>query len=90
MVEMIIEEVTRINGDILRALDGKVEMDGLLLRQGFSFDVLWKEEEGRCEMIKSNGFDATSGTGSCLLHWIRDMGFCMRLEMERGRWSLGF
>lgn len=72
IVERIMKNIKRIHGDILRSLDGRDEMDGLLLRQGFSFDILWKEQEGKCLLIELNGFGATSGTGSCLFHWIRD------------------
>ena len=71
VVDAIMEEAARIYGEILRALDGKDEMNGFL-KQGFSFDFLWKEAEGRCELIELNGFGTTSGTGSCLFHWIRD------------------
>ncbi len=48
------------------------EGDALLRRQGFSFDVLFDDEGGRCELVELNGFGARSSCGSCLFQWVRD------------------
>jgi hypothetical protein len=46
-------------------------LDELMLKQGFTFDVLWDAEE-RCELIELNSFGTRSGCGTCLFHWLRD------------------
>lgn len=48
------------------------EMDRLLLKQGFTFDVMFDEGSGKCKLIELNSFDARSGCVSCLFHWLRD------------------
>ena len=40
--------------------------------QGFSFDMLWDDTRGTCELVELNPFGADSPCGSCLFHWIRD------------------
>jgi hypothetical protein len=61
-----------VHAKILNEL-GNGDMDLLLLKQGFSFDVMWKEDEQRCALIELNGFGARSGCGACLFRWIKDM-----------------
>jgi len=61
-----------VHAEILSEL-GNGDVDLLLLEQGFSFDVMWKEDEQRCALIELNGFGAKSGCDSCLFHWIKDM-----------------
>lgn len=48
------------------------EMDVLLLKQGFTFDVMFDEKNGRCGTIELNSFGSRSGCGSCLFHWLGD------------------
>jgi hypothetical protein len=48
------------------------ELDELMLKQGFTFDVLWDGERERCELIELNSFGTRSGCGTCLFHWLRD------------------
>jgi hypothetical protein len=68
----IMNEIKLVHGEILSEL-GNEDMDLLLLKQGFSFDVMWKEDEQRCALIELNGFGARSGCGACLFHWVKDM-----------------
>lgn len=78
VVEEIMEGVRGVHAEIVEELgrgrdEVDVEMGALMLRQGFSFDVMWVQMERRCVLIELNGFGARSGTGACLFHWIRDM-----------------
>jgi len=68
----IMKEIQRIHLEILDELK-EDEMDVLLLKQGFSFDIMYDEESNKCSLIELNGFGARSGCGGCLFHWIRDM-----------------
>ena len=77
------EEVRRIHQEILETVElrkGKEgdETDELLLKQGFSFDVMWDgggdvDGKGRCKLIEPNTFGARSGCGCCLFHWVKDV-----------------
>jgi hypothetical protein len=42
------------------------------LRQGFTFDVMWDEEEERLSLIELNSFGTRSGCGACLFHCLKD------------------
>ncbi|KAF4944885.1 hypothetical protein FSARC_14555 [Fusarium sarcochroum] len=57
--------------EILEDLNSN-EMDQLLLKQGFSFDVFYDETDGTLQLVELNVFGARSGCGSCLFHWIKD------------------
>ena len=46
-------------------------MEGIMLKQGFIFDVMWDGVRARCELIEPNTFGTRSGRGCCLLHWLR-------------------
>jgi hypothetical protein len=46
--------------------------DRLMMAQGFSFDVLYDESTGGCELVELNPFGAGSPCGSCLFHWVKD------------------
>jgi len=46
--------------------------DKLLLEQGFSFDLFYKEETERCELVELNTFGVRSACGSCLFQWVKD------------------
>lgn len=48
------------------------DMDWLLLKQGFTFDIMFDEGSGKCKLIELNSFGARSGCGSCLFHWLKD------------------
>lgn len=48
------------------------DMDALLLKQGFTFDVMFDEKDERCSIIELNTFGSRSGCGACLFHWLRD------------------
>lgn len=74
LMRLIMDQIRGIHHQILgEAKKGEGgEMDKLLLKQGFSFDVMFEEEAGRCMLIELNSFGARSGCGSCLFHWLRD------------------
>jgi len=72
ILHRIMKEIWRIYADILDNLDDS-KMDRLLLKQGFSFDIMYQEETGKCCLIELNGFGVRSGCGGCLFHWVRDM-----------------
>jgi hypothetical protein len=50
-------------------VDTEVQM--MLVRYGFSFDVIIKEG-GEVQLVEINPFGALSGCGACLFHWVRD------------------
>lgn len=69
----VFEGVQEVHEEILGVVRQRGdEMDALLLRQGFTFDVMWDEEERRCQLIELNSFGTRSGCGTCLFHWLRD------------------
>ncbi|KAM0557220.1 hypothetical protein ACHAPJ_005484 [Fusarium lateritium] len=72
VVEKIWNGILRIHREILEDLDSNNEMDQLLLKQGFSFDVFYDETDGPLQLVELNVFGARSGCGSCLFHWIKD------------------
>lgn len=47
-------------------------MTDLLKSRGFVFDVVEDPETQDVKLIELNDFDAMSGCGACLFHWIRD------------------
>ncbi|KAI8665222.1 hypothetical protein NCS56_00957500 [Fusarium sp. Ph1] len=57
---------------IMNDLKPDAELDNLLLRQGFTFDVLYDEDKGTTELVELNVFGARSGCGSCLFNWVND------------------
>ena len=71
-VDKIVEGVEEIRQQIAGELDSEDEIDGLLMRQGLTFDVLFDEELGTVQLVELNVFGVRSACGSCLFHWIRD------------------
>ncbi|KAK4040187.1 hypothetical protein C8A01DRAFT_46428 [Parachaetomium inaequale] len=64
------EEVRRL---ILTETEKRGEReDRLMLEQGFSFDLFYDEERGRCELVELNTFGVRSACGSCLFQWVED------------------
>ncbi|KAF8847168.1 hypothetical protein BDZ45DRAFT_709774 [Acephala macrosclerotiorum] len=57
------------------------DMDKLLLKQGFTFDIMFDEGSGKCKFIEPNSFGARSGCGSCLFHWLND-GIYFTVELR--------
>ncbi|KAK7409511.1 hypothetical protein QQX98_008295 [Neonectria punicea] len=82
VVETIYEGITGIHQQILDDLRPDDELDTLLLKQGFSFDVFYDEERGSSELVELNVFGARSGCGSCLFHWIQDLALLYGEEQE--------
>jgi len=44
----------------------------LMRKQGFTFDVMYNEDTGKCGLIELNSFGTRSGCGSCLFQWLTD------------------
>ncbi|KAI4595685.1 hypothetical protein KJ359_006675 [Pestalotiopsis sp. 9143b] len=57
---------------IIEELQAGNEMDDLLLKQGFTFDVWFDNSTGGCELVELNVFGVRSACGSCLFHWVKD------------------
>ncbi|KAM5352289.1 hypothetical protein ACJ41O_005012 [Fusarium nematophilum] len=72
VVEKIWHNIQGIHRQIIESLDPAHELDDLLLKQGFSFDVFYDEEAEASQLVELNVFGARSGCGSCLFHWIED------------------
>lgn len=74
LMQMVMDGIQDAHQRILEEVKSGVggEMDRLLLRQGFTFDVMFDEESGNVKLIELNSFGARSGCGSCLFHWLRD------------------
>ncbi|KAI0810052.1 hypothetical protein GGR55DRAFT_150696 [Xylaria sp. FL0064] len=74
--EQLAEKIARGSAEIMvqiaAELDPDNEMDHLLMRQGFTFDVLFDEECDRLQLVELNVFGVRSACGSCLFQWIRD------------------
>jgi len=64
--------IQKIQADIVRDVRAGDAMDDLLRQQGFTFDVLFDESRGSCELIELNTFGVRSACGSCLFHWVKD------------------
>jgi hypothetical protein len=71
-----VEGAARVRGMILDEVRRSERAeDKLLLEQGFSFDLFYDEETGRCELVELNTFGVRSACGSCLFQWVR-IGRC--------------
>ncbi|KAI8664175.1 hypothetical protein NCS55_00925300 [Fusarium keratoplasticum] len=64
--------IVALHRQIMNDLKPDAELDNLLLRQGFTFDVLYDEDNGTTELVELNVFGARSGCGSCLFNWVND------------------
>lgn len=64
--------IVALHEQITNDLRPDADLDNLLLRQGFTFDVLYDEDKGTTELVELNVFGARSGCGSCLFNWIDD------------------
>jgi hypothetical protein len=80
MVE-IYDQIKVLHRRILTA-DIDLEMAALMKKEGFSFDVTWNEDEELCSLNEVNSFGARSEIGSCLFHWIRDVGILYGRDKE--------
>jgi hypothetical protein len=68
----VLNRIRDVHAEIMAVVEERGdELDELMLRQGFTFDVMWDEEE-RAQLIKLNSFGTRSGCGACLFHWLRD------------------
>ncbi|KAK1759103.1 hypothetical protein QBC47DRAFT_371070 [Echria macrotheca] len=76
IAQTVMREIERIHRSILadlRELGGDGDgLDGLLRRQGFTFDVFFDQGRECCELIELNTFGVRSACGSCLFHWLED------------------
>ena len=71
-MERIVAGARELHKAICADVDSGRQMDDLLLKQGFSFDVFYDEEHGTCELVELNVFGIRSGCGSCLFQWVDD------------------
>jgi hypothetical protein len=73
VIERIFRGIEKVYREILDvARERNDELDELMMKQGFTFDVLCDGEEEICQLIELNPFGTRSGCGSCLFHWLRD------------------
>lgn len=72
VMERIVAGARELHKAICANVDSRRHMDDLLLKQGFSFDVLYDEEHETCELVELNVFGIRSGCGSCLFQWVDD------------------
>jgi len=63
------ETLTELGEYIATRLDA--ETSGLLLKYGFSFDILLKGDGG-VQLVEINPFGSMSGCGGCLFHCVLD------------------
>lgn len=71
-MERIVAGARELHQAICADIDTGRQMDDLLLKQGFSFDVFYDEEHNTHELVELNVFGITSGCGSCLFQWVDD------------------
>ncbi|KAK5630661.1 hypothetical protein RRF57_006376 [Xylaria bambusicola] len=72
IAEKIVEGAEEIRVQIAAELDLEDEMDGLLMKQGLTFDVFYDKDLGVIDLIELNVFGVRSACGSCLFHWVKD------------------
>jgi hypothetical protein len=74
VVSRVVRGAEELRGMILDEVKGGVgeEGDGLLLEQGFSFDVFYDEDADTCSLVELNTFGVRSACGSCLFQWVDD------------------
>lgn len=73
VIDAIFEGIQKVHKEIIGVVRERADgLDALILRQGFTFDVMWNAEEDRCLLIELNSFGTRSGCGTCLFHWLRD------------------
>jgi hypothetical protein len=73
VIGSVFNGIRQVHKEILNIVKERAdELDVLMLRQGFTFDVLWDVEKESCQLIELNSFGTRSGCGSCLFHWLRD------------------
>ncbi|TFA98180.1 hypothetical protein CCMA1212_010029 [Trichoderma ghanense] len=48
------------------------ELEGVIRRQGFTFDAVYDRGMACCKLIELNTFGVRSACGSCLFHWLED------------------
>jgi hypothetical protein len=72
IAEHIADEAEKIRADIMIDLDEMNELDMLLLKQGFSFDIFYYEQLDSVQLVELNVFGVRSACGSCLFNWVRD------------------
>ncbi|KAK5989382.1 hypothetical protein PT974_10901 [Cladobotryum mycophilum] len=73
--EKILDGIKTVHGSIISELQepGNNELDDLLRKQGFTFDVIFFEDTGVSALIELNTFGVTSACGSCLFQWLNDV-----------------
>ncbi|KAE9370062.1 hypothetical protein N431DRAFT_492250 [Stipitochalara longipes BDJ] len=71
-LKRILNEIGCVHAEIMAVVEERRdELDELMLRQGFTFDL-----------IELNSFGTRSGCGACLFHWLRD-GDVLYEKMEQ-------
>jgi hypothetical protein len=69
----VLSKIWDVHAEIMAVVKkSEDELDQLMSKQGLTFDVMWDEEDERCQLIELNSFGTRSGCGACLFHWLRD------------------
>lgn len=68
----ILRSIESLHRQLLEDLRPVDEMDRLLLNQGYTFDVVFDEEDDAYQLVELNTFGARSACGSCLFQWVQD------------------
>ena len=73
VAEKIWAGIVVLRQQIMNDLKSDDKLDEMLLKQGYTFDVLYDEEKDTSELVELNVFGARSGCGSCLFNWVDDL-----------------
>lgn len=74
LAQKILSGIQKVHAEIIAFMQkhDDHELEKFIRSQGFTFDVLYDENAGRCMLIELNTFGVRSACGSCLFQWLRD------------------
>ncbi|KAL7819462.1 hypothetical protein V8C44DRAFT_318196 [Trichoderma aethiopicum] len=72
--QSIVDGIEKVHDEILEFMQAQEdpELERVIRRQGFTFDVFYDQLDDVCRLIELNTFGVRSACGSCLFHWLRD------------------